>query len=152
MRRAVIGVVLAFILCATAVAEAQTAKEWVEKGYNTKDLELKIEYYTKAIELDPKYAMAYNNRGWAYYLMGEYTKALKDVTISLNLEPGRYDEAMADIDRCFKLLPGDPWWNYTRGLIYRDMGDMTKAEADLTKACNEGVDEACDALDELWRN
>lgn len=34
---------------------------------------------TKAIKMNPKYAMAYNNRGVAYYHKGEYDKAWEDV-------------------------------------------------------------------------
>ena len=38
-----------------------------------------IESYKKAIELDPDYADAYNNRAVAYYYMKEYDKAWDDV-------------------------------------------------------------------------
>ena len=37
--------------------------------------------YTKALELNPQDALAYNNRGLAYfYLKGEYDKAWEDVS------------------------------------------------------------------------
>jgi hypothetical protein len=66
IRRAIIGMVMFSLVCVAAVAGAKSAEEWADKGYNATDPELKIQYYTKAIELDPEYAKAYNNREWAY--------------------------------------------------------------------------------------
>ena len=36
--------------------------------------------YTKAIQLDPDYAKAYNNRAWAYYYLEQYTNQQADET------------------------------------------------------------------------
>ena len=38
------------------------------------------------------------------------------------------------------------------GLIYLDMGDVEKARADLTKACDMGDEGACDTLDDRNEN
>jgi len=38
-----------------------------------------ISDYTKAIEIDPKYAAAYYNRRNVYYCKGEYDKAWEDI-------------------------------------------------------------------------
>ena len=38
-----------------------------------------ISDFNKAIEIDPKYAMAYNNRGAAYFYIKEYENAWNDV-------------------------------------------------------------------------
>jgi tetratricopeptide (TPR) repeat protein len=43
------------------------------------DYENAISDYTKAIEIDPKYAVAYYNRGNIYYSRGEYDKAWEDI-------------------------------------------------------------------------
>lgn len=170
MRRAVIGMMMFSFLCVAVVAGAQSAEEWADKGFNATDPELKIEYYTKAIELDPKYAKAYNNRGWAYYLMGDYNRALEDVTkaftyidaddidtlsgafgtrANIYREQGRYDEAMKDVEKQIELVPEYNWAYYTRGQIYRAIGEVEKARADFTKACKMGKEEACDALYDL---
>ena len=37
-----------------------------------------IEDYNTAIELDPKNSSAYNNRGFAYFELGEYELAIRD--------------------------------------------------------------------------
>ncbi|PIV63894.1 MAG: hypothetical protein COS11_05020, partial [bacterium (Candidatus Ratteibacteria) CG01_land_8_20_14_3_00_40_19] len=38
-----------------------------------------ISEYTRAIKINPDYALAYNNRGNAYYYKKEYDKAWDDV-------------------------------------------------------------------------
>ena len=43
--------------------------------------------YTQALELDPEYAMAYNNRGLTYGKIGKYEQALADFNRALELEP-----------------------------------------------------------------
>ena len=53
-------------------AQQKEAEEWFEKANNADILRFKIEYYTKAIEIDPKYADAYYNRGTAYISSHEY--------------------------------------------------------------------------------
>jgi tetratricopeptide (TPR) repeat protein len=64
------------VICAFVVAMAlvlgcgNPAQEHVVKGYSfstQKQWDSAIIEYTKAIELDPKLAMAYNNRGNAFY-------------------------------------------------------------------------------------
>jgi tetratricopeptide (TPR) repeat protein len=46
-----------------------------------------IEILTKAIELDPKYAIAYHNRGFAYRGKGELDLALADFDKTIELDP-----------------------------------------------------------------
>ena len=43
--------------------------------------------YTKAIELNPDYAEAYNNRGVAYHLKKEYDSAIIDFSKAIELNP-----------------------------------------------------------------
>ena len=91
--------------------------------------------------------------------MKEYDKALKEINISLKMNPnyvvaldsrshvyrktGRYKEAMEDINRAISIDPY--YWNayYTRGLNYRAMGETEKAFADFEKACDARVYRAC---------
>ena len=167
MRRLVIGVVIIVLISIAMVAGAQTAEEWVDKGCGTTDLELKVEYCTRAIELDPEYARAYNNRGWAYYLMGDNTRALEDANTALKLEPnyeyaldtrgniyrslGKLDNAKADLERSIEINPDYYWAYYSRGLLYIELGEMENARADFEYACENGVNMACDLLEELGK-
>ena len=62
------------------------------------DLDLKIERYTQAIEIDPDDFKAYNNRGNAYDDMGEYDQAIADYTEAIKIDP---NHAMAYSNRGF---------------------------------------------------
>jgi tetratricopeptide (TPR) repeat protein len=46
-----------------------------------------ISYYTSAIEREPNYALAYNNRGRAYANKGDYANARADLEKALQLDP-----------------------------------------------------------------
>ena len=52
-----------------------------------KELDLAIADYTKAIEINPKYARAYDGRGVAYTSKGDYPRAVADVTRAVELAP-----------------------------------------------------------------
>jgi len=43
--------------------------------------------YTTAIQLQPDYAEAYNDRGFAYYLKGDVERAIADYTRAIELRP-----------------------------------------------------------------
>ncbi len=76
-------------------------------------LELAVADYGKAIELDPQYAKAYNNRGNAYATLGEEESALED-----------YSKAL-ELDRNLHLV------YFNRGLLHYRVGDHEQAIADL---------------------
>ncbi|MBP9560939.1 MAG: tetratricopeptide repeat protein [Syntrophorhabdaceae bacterium] len=44
-----------------------------------------IETFTNAIELDPKLAVAYNNRGYTYKNLGNYKQAIRNFKIAARL-------------------------------------------------------------------
>jgi tetratricopeptide (TPR) repeat protein len=47
-------------------------------------------YYNKAVEVDPLHPWNYSGRGYAYYLIGEFEKAVKDFEKGLEIEPDNY--------------------------------------------------------------
>jgi tetratricopeptide (TPR) repeat protein len=47
-----------------------------------------IEELSLAIAADPTFALAYNARGFAYYLLREYPRALADFDKAIELNPG----------------------------------------------------------------
>ncbi|MGC9070518.1 MAG: hypothetical protein ACP5IO_04320 [Elusimicrobiales bacterium] len=57
---------------------------WFNRGYEAKDSDMQIEYYTKAINAwtysdgDKNLAISYFNRGIAYTTKGEYDRAISD--------------------------------------------------------------------------
>ena len=88
-----------------------------------------IKDFTKAIELNPQYAMAYYNRGLTYGRnLGNYQQAIKDYTKAIQLNP---QDAMA---------------YYKRGLAYAKSGDAQKALENLKIAAKLGNRTAQDFL------
>ena len=111
--------------CAAEVAEEEeavpavgTAVEHDERGivFALAGLyEQAITEFNKAIELDPEYAEAYNNRGNAYWNKGNFDRAIADYDKAIELDP-EYAEAYSN-----------------RGFVYYLKGELTKAISDLEK-------------------
>ncbi len=97
---------------------ANPALEHLEQGNTYADQEQwdeAIVQYTKAIELDPELALAYNNRGWAYN------------------ETGQWDLAIADCNKAIELDPELAMAYYNRGTAYDYKGELDNAIADFNK-------------------
>lgn len=119
--------------------------------------------YDEAIRLDPAYAEAYLQRGFAhytaagaYYLLDtavldrdELRAAIDDFTQAIRLRPGddeayfrrglayaglgQYATAIPDYDEAIRLDPGHANAYYRRGLAYARLGDAEAAIRDLTE-------------------
>jgi tetratricopeptide (TPR) repeat protein len=71
---------------------------------------------SRLLTSNPRNAVAYSNRGGAYYLKGDYHRA------------------MADFDQAIKLDPKLALAYYDRGYAYNNKGDHERAIADLDRA------------------
>jgi tetratricopeptide (TPR) repeat protein len=90
-------------------------------GYSLKgQYQTAIRDYDVAIEMQPSYAIALNNRAWAYFRWGKAAVGLPDVEKSLKLAP----TAAHSLD--------------TRAHIRQSMGDPKGALHDYTKAMFHG--------------
>jgi tetratricopeptide (TPR) repeat protein len=81
--------------------------------------------FSKSIELNEVYSLAYNNRGATYARMGDFAKAIADFTKAIEIEPANR--------LAFR----------NRALAYKKLGEMQKAEADfavVVKLEKEGAD------------
>jgi tetratricopeptide (TPR) repeat protein len=85
---------------------------WAGKG----DFQKAIADSTTAIELNPRHALAYNNRA------------------NDKLRMRDYDGALADCNKSIALDPNSPLAYYNRGYAYSNKGHASKAIADWTKA------------------
>jgi tetratricopeptide (TPR) repeat protein len=80
------------------------------------ELDRAIPDYDRAIEINPKNAIAYLNRAETYRSIGDFNRAIADATQAI-----RFDKAMPSA--------------YTvRGLAYEKQGNVTRARADFKMA------------------
>jgi serine/threonine protein kinase len=115
-----------------------TTKRWRSAGiglYKARRHREAIAAYNEAIALDPKYALAYYNRGAAYRNLKEYELAIADHSRAIELNPkhanaygGRgvayyylkdYQHAVQDFDRALQLDPSITWFKSERDNAYR---------------------------------
>jgi len=140
-------------------AESLSAYEWFAKGrtyFGRFEYDKAIEAYGKALEIQPEYVAAYNNRGSTYYyrsLKGDYNRAIKDLDKAIALNPGYhwiyntynnrgatylamgdYDRAIKDLDKAIALNPGYHAAYCHRGFAYYRRGEFSRAIKDLDKA------------------
>jgi tetratricopeptide (TPR) repeat protein len=77
--------------------ELQTAEEYLARGdesFDRRDYVAAIADYSHAIELNPDYAGAYNNRAYAYMMMQNYAMALPDLDTAIRLRPNYVNALM----------------------------------------------------------
>ena len=79
-----------------------------------------ISDYTKALEINPRYAKAHYSRGIAYARKGQHDQAISDYTKALEISP-RFAKAYNN-----------------RGVAYYQMGQYDKAWEDVHKAQDLG--------------
>lgn len=116
-----IGVLILFITFSVLsnVFAKETAQEALNKGikyaqqgvYNTA-----ISEFTRAIEINPNDADAYNDRGFTYYKQGNFPQAISDYTKAIEISPN-YAGYYSD-----------------RGVVYYAMQEYDKAWEDVHKA------------------
>jgi tetratricopeptide (TPR) repeat protein len=98
----------------------------------------------------PDLAIAYSNRGKAYYAKGELDQALADCNKAIELDPklaaaystrgkayygkDEVDRALADYNKAIELDPKLAVAYNNRGLVYGDKGEVDRALADYNKA------------------
>ncbi|MBC8276898.1 MAG: tetratricopeptide repeat protein [FCB group bacterium] len=92
------------------------AAEWFDKALAESEPNIKIEYYSYAIKLDPDWIWSYFNRGLAYY------------------NCGKYDQAILDNTKVISVNPDDEYAFFHRGLAYKMKGDNYRAKQDFLKA------------------
>ena len=107
----------------------------------------------KAIEINSYYGEAYSNRGFTYYLLGNYDKALADFDCALKLNSGDYQnyiylalyywqkakdetKALYLYNKAIELAPTSAHAYSCRASFYEHYGleDYAKAAEDYTKA------------------
>jgi tetratricopeptide (TPR) repeat protein len=113
-------------------------------------LDRAMESCERAIALDPRHDMAYNNRGVTYERRGEYDRAIADYSEAIRLNPNfalaysnrawihyekkSYDAAAADYSQAIRINPTDAELCRKRGDVFYDKKDYAAAISDYTEA------------------
>ena len=113
-------------------------------------IESAIKAYSDAIEMDPRYSVAYTNRGVLYGSKGEYDLAIKDFNIAIELNPNNFfaynnrgnaynkiedsDRAIEDFNKAITLKSDYVKAYNNRGNAYVRTGYFEKAIEDFNTA------------------
>ena len=136
--------------------------EWVFQQGNflfmLKQINMAIEAYSYAIDLNPNNAAAYNNRGIAHDDKGEVDKAIKDYNKAIKLNPNyvyaynnrgvayrnknKYDCAIKEYTKAIELNPDYAVAYNNRGNTYDGKGEINKAINDYNIAIELNPDYA----------
>ncbi|MFA5025968.1 MAG: tetratricopeptide repeat protein [Candidatus Shapirobacteria bacterium] len=95
-----------------------TAADWLalaDYEYESGSCFYAIRDLNRAIEINPKYAEAYNNRAF------------------INMRLKRYDRVLPDLNKAIELRPDYPHALMNRGDLYKHLGNKTEAIADYDK-------------------
>jgi len=146
--------------------------EYWTKGnvaYEIMNFNSAIEYFTKAIELNPNLAEAYYGHGLAYKSLDnrkrDYIQAISDFTQAIRINPNyaeAYSErgvaylaigdnvrAISDYNRAIEIDPNESGSYIRRGIIYNEMGNAVRAISDFQKACDLGHSFGCVELKKM---
>ena len=102
-------------------AYGDSALEYFNLGMQSSLAYKKIEYFTKALEVNPRFAPAYEMRGMFYFFQEKYDKVIEDLTRFIKLAPNKadayrmlamaylkvenYDKAIVNFDTATQLKP-----------------------------------------------
>jgi tetratricopeptide (TPR) repeat protein len=136
-------------------ATAQSSQAWIRcKGGKGISLNAQIGGCTSVIqagrESPQNLAVAFSNRGTAFFAKGDHRRAIQDYSQVINLDPsnatafdnrcwtratlGLLDEAFQDCDQALRLRPNDESALATRGFVHLKSGAFDAAIADCNAA------------------
>lgn len=128
----------------------KNALEYFDLGMKTSMAYKKTNYFTKAIELNPRLALAYEKRGLNYYFQGKYNEVIEDFTNYIRMVPNKADayrmlgmaylkinnheNAIVNFDKAIDLEPEIKGVLGYRAEAFRMMGQLNEAIEDSSRA------------------
>jgi tetratricopeptide (TPR) repeat protein/tRNA A-37 threonylcarbamoyl transferase component Bud32 len=118
--------------------------EFAESYFHCGDAEEAIRYYTKALSIDPDYAVAHNHMSYCYSWIGDHENAEKHFKRYVELDQtanaydslaagymfaGRYDDALGVLKRAAEMNPGLDYLNQSMALNHILKGSLIEAAA-----------------------
>lgn len=154
MKRTLLAVMIS-ILVTVCPAWGQDATHFFNLGLESSMVTKKIRYFTKALELNPRLAIAYDKRGRLYYFKENYDKMMYDYYKITELRPsdpegyrmlglahlrmGNLDVAIDKFSRAVELEPKLASAYGYRAEAYHLQGFPEKAIQDATRAIEIGT-------------
>lgn len=96
--------------------EVATSQKWMERGFAADKLDDRVQYFSEAIRLSPRYAFAYYMRGVSQASLGDHAAAIGDFDEAIRLDP--------KMARAFR----------NRGIAHSSLGDPLAAMNDFDDA------------------
>ncbi len=131
-------------------AYSEDAMQYFNLGVQSSVTRKKIEYFTRALELDPNLVEAYQKRGLLYYFQENHDKVVQDYRTYIERAPatgeayrmvgigyqkkGFYEPALYYFTRAMELEPEQVEAYANRAETYRLMGREEEAMLDATRA------------------
>jgi serine/threonine protein kinase len=134
------------------VADPNQAKKYFELAMNCKkgDNDCCILYYTKAIDINPNFHVAYNNRGLAYMNKNDYVSAINDFSEAIKIRKSyttaynnrgtayyhleKYKQSIKDYQEAIKLNPDYADAHNNLGNAYARLKNYKEAIKNYKKA------------------
>ncbi|MCD4717234.1 MAG: tetratricopeptide repeat protein [Desulfobacterales bacterium] len=144
---------LLLILCLLFPGQSRGVEDTFQKGLRfltTQRYDLAIKAFSEAIEVNPRNAVAYCNRGVARFFTGDHEKAIADFTSAVKINPGYteaycnrgglwakkgdHEKAVSDYTKALEIHPRYPVAYCGRGIAWANSGEYERAIADFTMA------------------
>jgi tetratricopeptide (TPR) repeat protein len=132
------------------IAKSLAAADWFDIGFKAQEsgyYQEALKNYGKALELDPKNSLIYNNRGLIYYFMKDFPKAESNFDKAIELNPKLYmafnnkaiiyyerrlyEQAIRYFDMVIMLDPAVEQPYYNRAFAYFKLGKTEPCLSDL---------------------
>jgi len=127
MKKLLMSLLILFLLASAPYigqnpqAYSDSATDYFNLGIQSSMAYKKIEYFTKALELNPRFAPPYEKRALFYFFQEKYDKVIEDLTSFIKLAPDKadayrmlaiaylnlekYDKAIVSFDTAIQLDP-----------------------------------------------
>ena len=137
-------------------AHGQDAMDYFTLGQKSTITRTKIKYFSRALELNPDLAEAYEARGLLYYFQEKFDRAIQDFDAHIRLSPANaeayrmlamaylksefYEQAIAEFTRAIEVEPELAAAYAYRAEAYRCENKYEEAVRDATISINMTVD------------
>jgi tetratricopeptide (TPR) repeat protein len=139
---------LSFFALKTKIADVMCG--FGERRFQEGQRDKALSDFNWAVRIDPKFSMAFSDRGMIWMLDGAYDAAIYDLDEAIRLDPsnskafnnrgltriykGQPDKALSDLNESLRLNPRNAVTLGNRGLAWHSKGNLDRAFADYDNA------------------